>query len=208
MKFLRINFFLSAACLIFCSCFSTLKTAKITPVGTNSHTLGASAFTSGPSIEMAGSLYYCFRRGITEKLEIGFDADLASLSLGIGAKYKLVKSVAVDMNLQMSYFLTSFYWRTKHNVPNGNISLIFGENKLYGGFKYCAIADASQLTNKEGVIYPFIGYAIPAGLKLKIIPELALSFFEVNYDNHNDQIFKFNPLSSTFGIFFALGVAF
>jgi hypothetical protein len=201
-------FLTGAACLLCCACFTTMKTAKITPIGTNSHTLAVSAFTTGPTIESAGSIYYCFRRGITDRLEIGFDADLLPGSLGVGAKYKIAKSIAIDANLRMSYFQFVNYNVTRRIVPNGDFSLIFGENTLYGGVKYVAITDISQFSLDEGVIFPFIGYAIPIGTKFKLVPEFAFSLLTTNYDGHKGTFLVFNPVQAGFGILFGVGISF
>jgi|WetSurMetagenome_2_1015567.scaffolds.fasta_scaffold13163_1 hypothetical protein len=181
-------------------CLTTIKTAKITPVGTNSHTLSCEAISAGWSSvkDVMVGASYTFRRGFTNKFEAGFGVDAIVPQLSIGCKYGFTKSIALDANIKVFY--NPFYDGSGSRFyPNLDLALIFGSEKLYGGIKYLAITGS----NSTGELYPFGGIRLHLKNNFCIFPEVGLGLVELDYYRKKIGLFY-----TSFGPFLGLGFSF
>lgn len=183
---------------LFCNCLITMKTARITPLSENSHTFAAELVSEDYTIgeDMAPNIKYAFRRGITDKFELGFNLEAVNPSFSIGMKYGFTHQTAVDFNagIGMGIFGNVF--------PVGDIALIFGEKKLYGGLKFELMANSGY--NASGAIHPFIGYEINFKDRFKLIPEMGIGFFDIPYDSGFRKRHTIFP-GSNFAYFIGIG---
>lgn len=162
--------------ILFCNCLITMKTARITPISENSHTFAAELISEEypPGLTLAPNIKYTFRRGLTNKYELGFNVETVNPSVSIGMKYGFTHQAAIDFNAGIGIGIFG-------NVfPVGDIALIFGEKRLYGGLKYELMANSGY--NASGEIHPFIGYEINIKDKYKLIPEMGIGFIDTPYD--------------------------
>jgi hypothetical protein len=192
--------FLPIAAAFFINCLITMKTARITPVSENSHTVAAELISEHytPGEDLAPNIKYSFRRGLTDKFELGFNAEAVNPSLSIGMKYGFTHQLAIDVN-------TGFAVGIFGNVfPTGDIALIFGEKELYGGLKYELMANSGY--NASGEIHPFLGYEIDMNHRYKLIPEIGIGLIDVPYDKEywkRHGVFPGNNFAYFIGIGFS-----
>ena len=191
--------FVISACILFLpGCLITMKTARITPVGTNSHTIAAELMSEdwGMSEDMAPNLLYMFRRGISDHFEAGFNVELVNPSIRIGGKFGFTKWCALDLNagVAMGIFANFF--------PVFDAAIILGEKGLYGGIKYELFADAGY--NPIGALHPFIGYEFQTRGRVRILPELCIGALGIRYRPGRRSVIT----SGEFTWFTGVGVAF
>jgi hypothetical protein len=138
--------------LLFPGCLITMKTARITPVGINTHTIATELMAEDfmPGEDMAPNLRYTFRRGVTEQFETGFNVELINPSISIGGKYGFTKWFAIDADVGVAMGIFGNFF------PVVDAALILGEKGLYGGVKWELFADAGY--NPRGALHPFLGY--------------------------------------------------
>lgn len=157
-----------------------MKTARITPIATNNHTIAAEFITEDGFIgDAIPNLLYEFRRGIADKLELGFNVELITPTLRIGGKYGFTRWCALDMNVGMSTEL-QIGDNAFDLYPVADVALIFGEKGLYGGIKYELFADGGSYP-QEGAIHPFLGYEIATWGNVRILPELSIGSIAIDY---------------------------
>lgn len=179
-----------------------MKSAKITPKGTNSHTLSSEIISAGLSSDglIGASCSYTFRHGFTEKYEAGFGVDLVIPQFSIGCKYGFTKMIALDMNIKVYYNLlyeeggSMFY-------PNMDLAIIFGAEKWYGGIKYTAVTSV----NNSGELNPFLGIRLHIKNNFYIIPEIGTGLVEINYLSKRNRI---SFIYTNIGPFIGFGIAF
>lgn len=183
--------------LIPCSCLITMKTARITPVSENSHTFAAELISEDYNFgeDFTPNIRYIFRRGITAKTEIGFNAEAINPSLSLGFKYGITPKIALDINGGIGIGIF------KNVIPIFDVALIFGNEKLFGGIKYELMANSGY--NESGEIHPFLGYEFKLKNNFKIIPELGFALIDVPYHYYSNHIFPGN----NFGFFIGLGLS-
>jgi hypothetical protein len=130
--------------------------------------------------DMAPNIRYTIRRGLTEKFEMGFNAELVMPSVSIGAKYGFSSWCAVDMNAGIA--LGSYLY------PVGDLALIFGRTDFYGGLK-CEVFGDGGINSGGGTIHPFLGYEFIVNERVRILPEICIGSLSVDLRGVNSGSF-------------------
>lgn len=132
------------------------------------------------------NLLYELRRGITNKLELGFNAELVTPTLRIGGKYGFTRWCALDMNIGISTVLLIDSEKDFELLPVADMAIILGEKGLYGGIKYELFADGGSYP-QNGALHPFLGYEIAAWGKVRILPEFSIGSISIDYQHRTFQ---------------------
>lgn len=165
-----------------CNCFITSRTARITPINTNIHTISAEVILDEYlSDDVGANVKYSFRRGINTKYEIGFSAEVLHPALSFGGKYGFTEWFAIDLNTGMSVNVFDGMI-----FPIGDVALILGNTGLYGGLKYEVFTKGATSSefwyDTDGTFHPFLGLEIKANDKINILPEICIGFLNIDYD--------------------------